>query len=209
MQFNGSEYCENGLQRLRTHGAQLARRYGLSPDDAEDCGMDFVLHCLLHGARRCGSNALGHCAEPRMRVCVRHFVLNFMRARSRRLRFEAVGASPLDVLTLGCNDPSAADPRSGERAADLQRAVEALPTAMRALVVEHYINRASCSEIAQRRQCSVHAIEQGLYRSRSRLRQIHAANQASDSDEPSAVRAAASDQGFDDVRREVKDTGGV
>ena len=161
--------------------AQAVRR-GLSFEDAEDCGMEFVAHML----RDEGRPAVLHAGMQQsysaawLRRCAANFAHNARRASLRRGRRErpwpqiapAEGSWPQAWDGPGGPATVEADLLRGEFWQRIHAATAQLPPAARDLFTRHFVELASVQELAAASGRTPNAVRQALWALRRRLRAL-------------------------------------
>lgn len=152
------------LVQERQEAYWYARRFGLSVEESEDCGSDFVLHCLTH--------SLSFDNAPAQRRAYAHnFACDAFRAKSRYTHAQTLSA----VYLLKASDHSAI--RSSPETALFQLAfwnlmrpaLSSLPQALQTMLLDHYGEGWTAKELAEALGRTEGAVNQALLRARRRL----------------------------------------
>lgn len=151
---------------------RCSRRAGLNAEDAEDCAAQFVERMLTASPPTSNAGAW-------LRRCARNHIVDYMRARGRRLTHECRWPETIS----GSGQSVASDFPDGAPGADanllrdefwrcLMAALAQLDPVPQQIFLRHHLNGDSVDDLAAAFDRTPHAVDQTLLRARKRLRTV-------------------------------------
>jgi RNA polymerase sigma factor (sigma-70 family) len=172
--------AEDELCRMLLRLAEsVARRRGLTREDAEDCAAEFAERML--GKRECmlGLGTEGHCFPAWLHRCAQNHVADFCRAKERlgqhELPWPATVHDDGPPVAWDCAD-SAATPEARllreEFWQRMTKTLDRLPPIMSELLVRHHLHGECVRDLAVSCGRTPAAVELILFRARRRMRAL-------------------------------------